>query len=120
MPTQPARRTPAPRRFAARLLAGLAIAAIAAPAAPLLRHAIERPVDTKSAEVAVTIDRGGDRLVRLPIAASHVSVHWTGSPDAHLTLNLGKSQGDMSEDIAIGADDDAAPWADPTTTNFSE
>jgi hypothetical protein len=118
MSTQPARRTPAARRFAVRALAGLTLAALLAPIAPLVHEAIEHGVDTKSGAVAISL--ASDQLVRLPIAASHVSLHWTGSPDAHLTLNVGRTPDQMSEDIAIGADDDAAPWADPTSVNFSE
>ncbi|HET7181696.1 MAG TPA: N-acetylmuramoyl-L-alanine amidase [Candidatus Limnocylindrales bacterium] len=118
MSTQPARRPSAARRFAVRALAGLTLAALAAPIAPIVRQAIDHGVDTKSGAVAISL--ASDQLVRLPIAASHVSLHWTGSPDAHLILNVGRTPEQMSEDIAIGADDDAAPWADPTTVNYSE
>ena len=105
MSSQPARLP-----FAARLLAGLTLAAIVVPAVPVLRHAIDHGVDTRSGEVVVRLE--GEQLVRLPIAASHVSLHWTGAPDAHLTLNVGRTPDRMSEDITFGADEDAAPPRD--------
>jgi hypothetical protein len=105
MPTQLPRRPSDARRFAARALAGLTLAALLAPAGPLIKAYTDHGIDTRSGQVAISIDR--ERLVRLPIAASHVSLHWTGSPDAHLTLNVGRTPDQMSEDIAIGADDDA-------------
>ncbi|HJP88538.1 MAG TPA: N-acetylmuramoyl-L-alanine amidase [Candidatus Limnocylindrales bacterium] len=117
MSTQPAR--PRARTFLWRSIAAVTMAGLLAPVAPIIREAIRHGVDTRSGEVATSVDTTA-RLVRLPIAASHVSVHWTGAPDANLTLNLGTTPEDMSEDIAIGADDDSAPWADPTSVNFSE
>ena len=105
---------PARPPFLARLLAGLTLAALAAPTVPVLRQAIDHGVDTRSGEVAITID--DERLVRLPLAASHVSLHWAGSTDAHLTINVGRTPDQLSEDIAIGADDDAPAAA----MNFSD
>jgi hypothetical protein len=106
-----------PRRSRA-LGAGVAllIAALVVPAAPVLRQAIDHGIDTRSGQVAITVD--GEQLVRLPIAASHVSLHWAGTPDAHLTLNLGRTPTDLSEDVEIGADDDAEP--NPDALSFSE
>src|SRR5690348_904644 len=111
-------RPPAHRLFVLRVVFAAVFAGLLAPIAPLVREVIDHGVDTKSGTVAISIEH--ERLVRLPIAASHVSLHWTGSPDARLTLNLGRTPEQMSEDIAIGADGDAAPWADPTTVNYSE
>lgn len=110
------------RSLTARLLACLTLAALLVPVAPLVRAATNHGVDVKSGRVSVSIER--EKLVRLPIDASHVSVHWTGSPDARLILNLGRTPVDLSEDIEIGADDDGAPVADPSSpgliVNFSE
>lgn len=110
MSSQPAT-PPAPavarRPFVARAIVAIALAALVVPAMPVLRMALDHGVDVRSGVVAITIDR--ERLVRLPIAASHVSLHWTGAPDATLTLNLGRTPDAMSEDITLHADDDAAP-----------
>jgi hypothetical protein len=117
--TQPTRAR-RPARTLAPLAASLLLAAIVVPAGPIFRAATDHGIDTTSGRIDVDLSLAGEQVVRLPIAASHVSVHWTGAPDAHLTLNLGRTPNAMSEDIAIGADDDAAPWADPTSVNFSE
>lgn len=106
-PTSPPAHTSGRRPFAARALAAVALVALVVPAMPVLRAAIDRGVDVRSGEVAVTID--AERLVRLPIAASHISLHWAGAPDARLTLNLGRTPDALSEDITLEADEDAAP-----------
>lgn len=113
MSTKPTRRP-----VVARSVAALVLATLLAPVAPIVREGINDGVDTRSGEVGTAADATA-RLVRLPFAASHVSLHWTGSPDAELILNLGRTANDMSEDIAIEADDDTAAWTDPTTVNYS-
>jgi hypothetical protein len=113
MPSQPSRPPARPfarRSFVARLLAGATLAALVVPSMPVFRAAIDHGVDTRSSAVAITLE--GERLVRLPIAASHVSMHWAGAPGAHLTLNLGRTRDQLSEDIELGADEDAEPPAD--------
>ena len=99
--------TPARRAFVTRSVAALTLATLLAPLAPIVRDVINHGVDTRSGEVATAADASA-RVVRLPIAASHVSVHWTGAPDANLTLNLGKTPEAMSEDIAIAAESSRA------------
>jgi hypothetical protein len=123
MPSQPTRRPIVRRPLVVRLLAGLTLAALIVPAAPLVRAAGNHGIEVKSARVRTSI--GHEQLIRLPLDASHVSVHWLGSPNAKLTLNLGRSPAALSEDIGIGADDDGAPVAnDPSApgelVNFSE
>jgi hypothetical protein len=94
------------RSRAARLLCTLAVAALVVPAMPILRAALEHGVDIRTGSIAVTID--GERLVHLPIAASHMSLHWTGAPGAQLTVNLGRAADRLGDDIPVVADDDAA------------
>jgi hypothetical protein len=95
------------RLLAVRLITTLAAGAVLVPALPVIRMLVDRPVDIVGREVVTTIDH--ERLVRLPIAASHVSLHWTGAPDAQLTLALGSSPGGLGEEIPFSADDDARP-----------
>ena len=54
--------------------------------APFVRPAanIGHPVTVDSRDVHVVVD--GEQIVALPIAASHVAVHWAGAPDAVVTI----------------------------------
>jgi len=113
MPSQPAR----PPRVV-RLLAVLTLAALVVPVLPVLRAAIDRSVDTRSGEVAIRLEL--EQVVRLPIAASHVSLHWTGAPAAHLTLNVGRTPDRMSEDITFEVDADAPPPLDAPAVSYSD
>ena len=110
MPSSPARPLAA-RSVVARLLATAVIAALIVPAVPILRAALQTGVDIKSGSVAVSIDH--ERLVHLPIAASHVTFHWTGAPDAQLTVALGRTADSLNEEIPVSADADA-PSGDET------
>lgn len=98
---------PVPRRrrpLATTVTTSLLIAALTVTGLPLLRSIVEGGgVDVVSREVAVVIDR--QSLVRLPIAASHVVLRWSGDYEAQLTVALGRSPRELSEDIAAGHDD---------------
>ncbi len=91
------------RPFATTLVTSILIAALAAAGLPLLRAIVNGGgVDVVSREVDVAIDR--ESLVRLPIAASHVILRWSGDHEAQLSLALGRSPSALSEDIAAGHD----------------
>lgn len=74
------------RRAAAFLLAGLLGASVGLVVAPFVRPALNgaHPVSVESRDVPVVLD--GEQIVALPIAASHVAVHWAGSPEATITI----------------------------------
>ena len=118
------------RSLATTLATSMLVATLAVGGLPLLRSIVDGGgVDVVSREVGVAIDR--QSLVRLPIAASHVVLRWSGDHEAQLTLALGRSPTELSEDIAAGHDDlsegaddqtwsqviwaDGARWARVTT-----
>ena len=93
----------AQRPLATTLVASLIITALAVAGLPLLRAVVDGGgVDVVSREVGVSLDR--ESLVRLPIAASHVVLRWSGDHEAQLTLALGRAPDSLSEDIPAGHD----------------
>src|SRR5919112_2033670 len=88
------------RLTAALLTAGLLTALL--PALPL---APAGPADVQGREIEVAISH--QRVVELPIAASHVALRWAGAPDARLSIAFGQSRDAFGEEIAVGVDDDA-------------
>ena len=118
------------RSLATTFATSLLVATLTVGGLPLLRSIVDGGgVDVVSREVGVAIDR--ESLVRLPIAASHVVLRWSGDHEAQLTLALGRTAHELSEDIAAGHDDlsegadgetwsqviwaDGARWARVTT-----
>ena len=96
-------RSAAQRPLATTLVASILIAALAVAGLPLLRAVVNGGgVDVVSREIDVAIDR--ESLVRLPIAASHVILRWSGDHEAQLTLALGRAPHALSEDIPAGHD----------------
>lgn len=92
------------RRFPAKPIAASVLAAIVLAAGlPILRAALPTGVGTRHAEVTVAVEH--ERLVRLSIAASHVVLHWTGAPDAAISIALGRTPDQLSEEIPVGADE---------------
>jgi N-acetylmuramoyl-L-alanine amidase len=95
------------QRPLAALVSSILVAVLAVTGLPLLRAVVDGGgVDVVSREVGVAIDR--ESLVRLPIAASHVILKWSGDHDAQLALALGRSPNALSEDIPAGHDHVAA------------
>ena len=104
------------RPLAAPLAASVAIALLVVAGLPILRSVLpNNGVDVVSRAVAISIDH--QRLVRLPIAASHVVLHWTGVPDAQITLALGRSADRLGEEIPAGLADGSGEDGDK---NYSE
>jgi N-acetylmuramoyl-L-alanine amidase len=108
---RPVRRRPLVATFAVSVLIG----ALTVAALPVFRAALAHGVATTSGSVAVSID--GQRLVHLPIAASHVVLHWSGTPDAQITVALGRSVDRLSEEIPAGLADGSGEDGD---MNYSE
>ncbi|MEO5704028.1 MAG: N-acetylmuramoyl-L-alanine amidase [Candidatus Limnocylindrales bacterium] len=107
-----ARRRSLPATFAASLL----VAAVTVAGLPILRAVISSGgVDVASGSVDVSVDN--QRLVRLPIAASHVVLHWRGVPDAQISLALGRSPNALGEEIPSGLADGSGEDGD---MNYSE
>lgn len=103
-------------QLAAAFAASLLIATVAVAGLPLLRASISKAgVDIASGSVAISLDR--QQLVRLPIKASHVVLHWTGSPDAQITMALGRTADRLSEEIPAELADGSGEDGD---MNYSE
>jgi N-acetylmuramoyl-L-alanine amidase len=101
---RPARRLAARGSLAPRLTAGLLLAALAVGGLPILKAATDHGVAVRSREVSISLDR--QQVIRLPIAASHVVLRWTGAPDASLSVALGRSPEVLTEEILISAHED--------------
>src|SRR3954447_14114051 len=69
-----------------RLMVALIGALLTLGIAPVLPIAASTPVGVNAREVAVTIDRSA--TIRLPLLASHVAVHSSGNPNAHVSIAL--------------------------------
>jgi hypothetical protein len=103
--TGPARRPAA--RLAARLVASLALGGLLIALLPALPAIASGPVKVHAGSVTTPVDR--QLLVRLPIDASHVVVHWTGAPDAQITLAFGETPSKLSEETAAPPEEDSPP-----------
>jgi N-acetylmuramoyl-L-alanine amidase/Bacterial Ig-like domain len=107
MPSLPVRRP-----FVVSLAASLLVTVLALSVLPVLRVAAEGPVHVKARDVVTSVAH--TRIVPLPITASHVAVHWTGSPDANVTIAFGNTPRAMGEDLDVGRDEESLP-GDPET-----
>ena len=96
--------------------ASFMIAATVVAGLPILRAAVTSGgVDVASGSVDVNVDH--QRLVRLPIAASHVVLHWSGAAEAQITVALGRAADRLSEEIPAGLADGSGEDGD---LNYSE
>jgi hypothetical protein len=98
---------PRRRSLAAAFLASVLAGTLAVAGLPLLRAALPTGIDVVRREVVTSVQ--GQQLVRLPIAASHVVLRWSGPFDPELTLALGRSPAELSEEIPIEPDDFSLP-----------
>lgn len=74
-----------PARFPVRLfLIPIVLASLGLAVSPTAHVAARGPVPVAAAEVALSIGR--ERTFSLPIAASHVALHWRGEASARLTV----------------------------------
>jgi len=97
--------SPRPRSLVAALVASFVLAAagiVATPAIPGLRFAAG-PVPVQARDVTADLQSTVD--VELPFAATDVSLHWHGAPDAVISLQLATTAGQFGEVIPIVADE---------------
>ncbi|HEX7951166.1 MAG TPA: N-acetylmuramoyl-L-alanine amidase [Candidatus Limnocylindrales bacterium] len=105
-----------PRRFAAATAAAALLTSLAFVAAPVLSSAARGPVKTIARSVATSVL--GERDVALPIAASHVVLHWQGNPNATVGVAFAAEPGAFGPAQAVERDDDgpdAAPAGHSST-----
>ena len=72
------------RSPARRALLAFTAAALVLGALPGLPVSASGPIRVQAREVSVAVQR--QRVVELPILASHVALHWRGQHDAALTV----------------------------------
>jgi hypothetical protein len=85
-----------------RGLLPLLAAALLIAALPAVPSAAGGPTRTTAREVRVDLAR--ERIVKLPIAASHVALHWRGNPDASVTVAFGDGSS-FGAAIEVGRDE---------------
>jgi len=112
---RPASRFAARRLALRRLAAGIALAALLVALLPALPVVASGPVDVHARAVQTSVDR--QRLVRLPIEASHVVLHWVGAPEALVSVAFGETPLGLSEEVQVIPDPDAEAAPDEA---FSE
>jgi hypothetical protein len=100
-------------RLASRLAACLALAGMLVAVLPALPAIASGPVKVRSSAVTVSVDR--ERLVHLPIEASHVVLHWTGATYAQVSVAFGETVNAIGEESAATPDEDS-----PTGESFTD
>jgi hypothetical protein len=90
--------------IARRLSAALALGALLVALLPAVPVIASGPVKVHAGEVSASVDR--QQVIRLPIEASHVVVHWSGAPDAQVSVAFGETPSALSEEVQIQPDRD--------------
>ncbi|HZN16284.1 MAG TPA: N-acetylmuramoyl-L-alanine amidase, partial [Acidimicrobiales bacterium] len=85
------------------LLVAFAVAGLATFAAPAVPIQVGRPVPVASGEVHVAVD--GETVVELPLAASHVALHWPGNEEAALTVAFSRDGQTFGPETAVEHDE---------------
>ena len=67
-------------RRTSRTVAALVSAVVPVGLLPAVHVGARGPVQVVAREVSIALER--ERVVQLPIAASHVALHWRGVPEA--------------------------------------
>ncbi|MEO8273914.1 MAG: N-acetylmuramoyl-L-alanine amidase, partial [Chloroflexota bacterium] len=102
-PPRPETVRPARRYLATPIAASLLAAILLAAGLPILHAAQPTGIRTRHAEVSVSVEH--QRLVRLPMGASHIVLHWTGAPNAVVSIAVGRTPSQLSEEIPAAADE---------------
>jgi len=98
------------RRAARAAVLGSVLAALLTSLAPALPTLARGPVKVVGRHVQTSVDH--QRLVPLPIEASHVALKWRGAPDAHLSVAFGQRPNELGDDVELDVvDADEAPDA---------
>lgn len=88
-----------------RLIAAVLTGSLLTALLPALRIALGGPVDVHGQEIEAAVSR--QQVVALPFEASHVALHWTGAPDARLTIAFGEQADRFGDAVEVPIDDDA-------------
>ena len=87
-------------RFVTSALVGAALLIAGLPALPA---AAKSPVSIVAREVRTSVER--ERVVELPIDASHVALHWRGRQDAKVRVAFGADRGSFGPETAVLLDE---------------
>jgi hypothetical protein len=94
-------------RPASRLAACLGLAGLLIALLPALPQIAAGPVKVRARAVATSVDH--QKLIHLPIDASHVVLRWTGAEGAHVTVAFGERPNSLGEEDAVEPDEDSPP-----------
>jgi hypothetical protein len=86
------------------------LAALLVSLLPALPAVAQGPVKVTGKEVHTSV--GHQRVVPLPIDASHVTLKWRGAPDATVSVAFGMKPNELGEEVPVTVDEDAQA-ADP-------
>jgi hypothetical protein len=99
------------RRAARALTSGLVFAALVTTLLPALPAIAKGPIKVTGREVKTSVDH--QRVVPLPITASHVALHWLGAHDAQISVAFGMRPNELGEEVQVGpGDENDGPDAD--------
>jgi hypothetical protein len=99
---------PARRRFARAASSGIVVAALLTAVLPALPVIAKGPVKVTGREIATSVDH--QRVVPLPITASHVALRWQGDEEAEISVAFADRPNEFGEEVpANHVDEDAAP-----------
>lgn len=96
-----------PRRALAILATACFLTGLGFVAGPSLSALARGPVQTVARDVHTSVAVGRATDIELPIAASHVVLHWSGNPHAAVTVALRASDGSYGAFEAVGLDGDS-------------
>lgn len=91
------------RRASASFLLALSTALVGVIAAPVAPSWTPDPVAVAAREIHVSVD--GTRTVALPFAVSHAAFHWTGAPDAVLTVAFSRDGRSFGPPTTVAPDE---------------
>jgi hypothetical protein len=109
------------RPWATLLPAGLLVASqlFATPATlamqvvPESPNGVARPIGIVARQIETAVER--ERVVELPMAASHVAIHWHASPEAALSVAFATAAGRFGPEVSVEHDEDGQSSDDAET-----
>jgi hypothetical protein len=102
-----------PSRDLGRVMAALTAAAILVALVPTLPAEARGPVKVVSREVKASVDR--QKLIELPLIASHVALHWRGHEDAQVSVAFSADGVTFGGMVAVGHDEAGRDASDGRT-----
>lgn len=95
---------PANHRLIRAAGSGFVVAALVTALLPTLPVIAKGPIKVTGREVATSVDH--QRIVPLPITASHVALRWSGDHEAQVTVAFGNRPSELGEEVPVGEVDE--------------